>query len=87
MLVLGEDEHIGEWAEALAEGAEFDVADALAFYPEIHGFELVAFADDFIGEAELAVELERAGVDDESTGGGARLGDFVDDADSNAEAR
>ena len=49
--------------------------------------ELDAVADDFVGDAELAVELERAGVDDEGAGGGARLGDFVDDANADAEAR
>ena len=37
MLVLGEDEHVGEGAEALAEFAEFDVADVLAFDPEVDG--------------------------------------------------
>ena len=86
MLVLGEDEHVRKGAGALAEGAEFDVADVLAFfYPEVDGFELVAFADDFVGEAELAVELEGAGVDDEGARGRARFGGFVDDADANAQ--
>ena len=87
VLVLGEDEHEREGAEALAEGAEFDVADVFAFDPEVYGIELVASADDFVGDAELAVELERAGVDDEGARGGARFGDFVDDADADAEAR
>ena len=87
MRVLREDEHVGEGAEALAEGAEFDVADVLAFDPEVYGDELVSFFDNFAREAELAVELEGAGVDDESAGGGARLGGFVDDADADAEAR
>ena len=86
VLVLGEDEHKGERAEALAEVAEFDVADVLAFYPEVYGFELVAFVDDFVGDAELAVELEGAGMDDEGPGGGARFGGFVDDADADAKA-
>jgi hypothetical protein len=64
VLVLGKDEHVREGAEALAEGAEFDVADVFAFDPEVYGFEFVSFVHDFVGKAQLAVELERAGVDD-----------------------
>jgi hypothetical protein len=86
VLVLGEDEHIGERAQALAECAELDVADASAFDPEVYGKELVAEADHLVGEADLAVELECAGVDDQRARGDAWFGDLVDDADADAEA-
>ena len=35
---------------------------------------LLPLLHDFVGDAELAVELEGAGVDDEGAGGGARFG-------------
>ena len=87
MSVLLEHEHEREGTEALAELAELDVGGVLGFHPEVDGDELGAAAHDFVGEAELAVELEGAGVDDEGAGSGARFGDFIDDADADAEAR
>ncbi len=56
-------------------------------YPQVGGNELASLLHDFIRDAELSVELERAGVDDQGSGRCARFGNFVDDADADAAAR
>jgi hypothetical protein len=85
VLVLREDEREGKGAEACAELAEDGAGDAIAGDPEVDGFDLAAALDDGIGEAELRVELEGAGLDGESSGGGPGFWCLVDDADAYAE--
>ena len=85
VLVLREDEHEGEGAEALAESPRSTWRPCLPLTQRLTASTWIAARDDFVGDAELAVELERAGVDDEGARGRARFGGFVDDADADAE--
>ncbi len=60
-------------------------AVAFASDPKIDGGYVVTFGDHGLGEVELAVEFERAGLHREGARGGSGLGGLVDDANLDAE--
>ena len=60
MLVLGKDQRVRERAEACTHVAEENASLVLAGHPQIRGGELPSTPDGCGGEADLAVQLERA---------------------------
>ena len=87
VFVLWVDEDEGEWAEAAAEVAEKSVRDLAAGDPEVGGGDTMASVDELVSEAELLVELERAGLHGEGARVSSGIGILVNDADADAEAR
>src|SRR6185437_1013231 len=86
VLVLRVDEGEGKGAEAAAEAAEGGARDLAAGDPEVDGSDAVAVFDELVREAELRIELERAGLHGERTRVCGRVRVLVDDADADAEA-
>src|SRR5712671_179930 len=84
VLVLRVDEPERIRALACAKSPQLDAGPPLASGPEIRRREDEPRVDDLAGEAELAVELQRARLHRKGTRGRARLGRLVDDADSYA---
>ena len=82
--VLGEDQHEGKGAFALADVAERHARRVPAAFPQVDRRELDAVRDRLVGNPELAVELERARVHHERAGGRAGRIRLVDDAHVNA---
>lgn len=73
-------------AEPFAETRELDSPGVLAADPPVRRRRSPALADHLVGDAELAIELERARRDADRARRGARLGDLVDDPDAHARA-
>src|SRR4051812_12423086 len=65
MFILWKNDHIWERAQPPAQRAELHVANLPAFCPQIRGHELAAVSHDVVSDADLPVELQRAGVDHE----------------------
>ena len=86
MVVLRQNQHVREWADAFTDRAEFDARRVFAAHPQICGREMQPGGDCGLGDADLLVEFEGACVDDEGAGCCARLGGFVDNAHRDAEA-
>jgi len=84
VLVLRKDHHEGERADAGAHRAELHVRHFAAANPEIDSGKAQAACHHIVGDADFAIELERAGVNDERARGRARLGHLVDDAHAHA---
>ena len=74
MLVLRVDEPVRKGAPARAQPAEIEVRRPSASGPEICRGEHQARFDNFVGEAELAVELQRPRLNGQRTGSGAWFG-------------
>lgn len=70
VFVLRIDQRIWKRTEALADGAEVEAGDAAAVAPDVCGLRGAALGDDFVGDADLGVELEGARLN----GHGARSG-------------
>ena len=87
MVVLGKAKQEGVRAEARAEVAEIEARRLPARVEEVRHFDLYAGLDDIVGEAELAVELQRARVDDEGARGLPRSRVLVDNAERNTVTR
>src|SRR5438105_13489517 len=85
VLVLRVDEP--EWigTPAHAECAKLDVRGSGASGPKIRRGEDETCLDHCVGEAELAIVLERARLHGQRSRGGAGLGGLVDDADADAQ--
>src|SRR5712671_4220815 len=87
VLVLRVDEPERIRALACAKSPQLDAGPPLASGPEIRRREDEPCVDDLAGEAELAVQLQRARLHRKGTRGRARLGSLVDDADPYARPR
>ena len=85
MLVLWVDEPVWIGAPAHAQLAELDVRRLPGSGPEVRCGEHQPGFDDLIGEAELAVELQRARLQRQRARSGAGLGSLIDDAEPDAE--
>jgi len=86
VLVLREDQDVRVRGRAGAERAQLDMRNVPAADPEIQGIEADGRVDDGIGDAELAIELERARVHDERAGRRCDGGGLVDDAHAHTRA-
>ncbi len=87
MLVLGEDEHVVERPEALADGVQVDMGHRLAAGPESHGPDLVPGVHHRLGDADLAVEFQGARLHGQGPRGRARLCGLVDHPHRDAQLR
>src|SRR5207249_10098622 len=85
VLVLRVDEPVRKGAPARAQAAEVEVRGSSASGPEICCGEHQARFDHFVGDTELAVELQRPRLNRQRTRSGPWFGRFVDDADPDAE--
>ncbi len=85
--VLRIDHHVGEGAEAAPHVAERDAGDFLAAHPEIDGAEFEPVAQDDVGEADLAIELEGPRLHGERPRRGPGLRRLGDDAQPHTEPR
>src|SRR5262249_15270714 len=84
--VLRIGEEVRDRALALTDVAEADAAAALAGDPQIEAADREPGLGDLAGDAELAVLLERARLDDDRARRQPGRGRLVDDADTDAEA-
>ncbi len=87
VVVLGEAEHERVRAEALADVTERDDGHLARPVAEVEAIEPEAAGDDVVGDAELAVELEGAGLDGHRAGRLARAGVSVDQAERTPRPR
>ena len=85
VLVLGEDVEEGVGRQAGADSFKREPRRRFTLDPKIDGGDLVARRDHGLGEIELAVEFERAGLHRQSARGRTRLGGLVDNAHIDAE--
>src|SRR5439155_25518787 len=85
VLVLRVDEPVWIGAPAQAQLAELDVRGLPGSGPEVRCGEHQPGFDDLIGEAELAIELQRARLQRQRARSGAGLGSLIDDAGPDAE--
>ena len=87
MFVLEYDQH--EWIgrKALECSSERGTPAATAPHPEVNARRLVAERDHGLLQAELAIQLQRVGVDTEGVAGHARVSGAVDDAHADPEGR
>ena len=85
MLVLGKDAQIGVRGHANAGLLEVEAGLALAARPQVYGRNLMRSRDNGVGEIELSIELERAGLNGERARGCARLGGLVHDPHPGSE--
>ena len=87
MLVLREDDRVGERAEPDAAVAEDRAGDPGRADPEVHRDDADAAIDHGRGQAERLVELERPRLHRERARRGAGLRRLVDDANADAQPR
>src|SRR4051812_33584369 len=85
VLVLWEDQHVGERAHTLADLAKVDARNLLAPGPKVRDGKLQPSFDHFLAEPELVVELERARLHAQGSRRGSRPCSLVDDAHVHAE--
>ncbi|MNQ91801.1 hypothetical protein D3C85_1071980 [compost metagenome] len=85
VLVLRED--FQEWIgrQALADSVQRQARDLLALDPEVGGRHQVALLHDGVGQVQLAVQLQGAGLHGQCAGSGAGFEGLVDDAHGNAQ--
>jgi hypothetical protein len=87
VLLLREHQQVREWAQPLSHFTESGASDLFAADPQICGGELQPPLDHCICEADLAIELERARMDDDRPRCCSRLLRLVDDTDAYTQAR
>ncbi len=85
--VLGKGDRKGKRRAPLADEAERDAGRPRAFNPEIDGRDRYPAFHDQVGDSELPVELERAGLNRQRARRRTCFGRPVDDAHGNAAAR
>ena len=85
VLILWKHQHVRIGADAGAKIPEGHFGDRPSSDPEIGGAEAQPTLDDFVSQAELAIELERARLHADSTRCGAWFRCLVDDAKAHAE--
>ena len=87
MLVLRKDQRVRKRTEARAHFAEHGMCRLSAGHPQIGGENLPSTLDDWRGEADLAVELERPRLHAKGARCRSGLRRLVDNPDAHAEPR
>jgi hypothetical protein len=86
VLVLSEDEHVGEGAEAFSHVTKGDTCGSPSAHPQVRGRELQSSLDRRFCQTDLPVELERAGLHAQGPRCGSRSGGLVENADADVQA-
>ncbi len=84
VLVLRVDQCVRERAQARAHGAQHAVRHLLAGDPQIHRENAPSEVDHRAGETDLAIQLERAGLDGERARRRSGFRGLVDNPDADA---
>ena len=87
VLILRKDEKVRKWGESGPNRSDVGSRDVPAVDPEVHRVERDGARDDVVGDPQLAIELQGAGMDHQRSRRGSRLGDLVDDPDGDAAPR
>ncbi|MNC63464.1 hypothetical protein D3C76_1005090 [compost metagenome] len=79
VFVLREDFEEGVGCQALADAVQRQAGHGLAFYPEIGGRDPMTFVHDGVGQAQLAIQFQRARLHRQCPRGRPRCRRLVDD--------